>query len=87
MAKRPAEVDRLDFLIGQVLALKSFALAATATHAEHALLKKHFEMASQVALAKIEATLTSDKTIRGFQSVVDEIFAVLSNFEVQPERR
>jgi hypothetical protein len=81
MAERTTDVDRLDFLVGQIQALTSFALAAAATHAEPSLLKKHFERSSQVALAKIEMTLAGEKTIAGFQHVTNEISSILSVFE------
>jgi hypothetical protein len=81
MTQSSADVQRVDFLVGQVQALASFALAVAATHAEPSLLKKHFERSSQVGLAKIETTLAGEKTIAGFQHVMKEIFAILAVHE------
>jgi hypothetical protein len=70
---RTSEIDRVDFLAGEIHALLSFVLAVAGTHPNRTLLKQHFEASSQVALAKIEMSEASDKTVSGFQYIAKEI--------------
>ena len=49
MAQRTAEVDRVDFLAGEIHALKSFALVVAATHPNREILMEHFEGSSQAS--------------------------------------
>lgn len=60
------ETDRLDFVVGEVHALLSFAMALATTH-RSAAFAAHFDAASQVALADLETRPAADGVIEGFQ--------------------
>lgn len=77
MSKRTPEVDRVDFLAGQVHALVSFALAAATTHREPLLLRAEYEKSSQTGLAKMEMSPASDRAVAGFQDVTRRILSIL----------
>jgi hypothetical protein len=69
MAHRTPEVDRVDFLSGEVHVIPSFAYALAKLHPERALLKDHFEASFQITLAKLEMSQASDQIVAGFQHV------------------
>jgi hypothetical protein len=69
--------ERVAFLSGQVHALVSFALAVAQSFPDRALLRQEFESASQGGLAKLENSLTSDRSILGFQDVAEKIQTTL----------
>lgn len=71
------EQERVDYMGGRLQALVAFALAVAATHPQRDLLTGHFEKASQALLAGIEVTLTSDRTVEGFQEVTQKILSTL----------
>ena len=77
MSTRTPEVNRVDFLSGEIHALFSFALAVAKTHSDREVLAAHFEGASQAALAHIEPTSASDSTISGFRFVADQLLATI----------
>jgi hypothetical protein len=70
--------ERLAFVIGQVHALMSFALAVCQSHPDQALLKREFQTSAQAGLARLESALTSDKAIDGFQDAAAKLRKGLS---------
>jgi len=66
---RTPEVERLDFVVGQMLALAAVVKALIKSHPNAAKLAEEMEGATQIQLAKLEnERRASDKMIKGFQS-------------------
>ena len=63
------EIDPSANMVGQMAALRAFALAVADTHP--------FEQLSQLSLARIETSGLSDAAIRGFYLVSDDLLKLL----------
>jgi hypothetical protein len=77
MSRHAPEVQRVDFIAGEVHALLCFALAVSTAFSDRDLLCHQFEKTSQVGLAKLETSLVGDKTVAGFQDVCGRILGAL----------
>jgi hypothetical protein len=69
---RPPEVDRVDFLTGQLHALRCFSIALAELHRSPEL-QHEAEASFQYGLASMEMKPASDKAVAGFQDVADVI--------------
>ena len=81
MVDTPSEIARAASMAGRIQALMCFALTVAEIYPDRPLLRKAFEIASQVGLAKIEMTLASERTVDGYQDVVGKILQILSDRE------
>ena len=70
---RTPEVDRLDRVLGNVLALKAAVLALIATHPNAEEFRGELEGATQISLAKLEPTQASTPMIEGFQDMATSL--------------
>lgn len=67
------EIDRLDFVVGQVEGLMAVVLAIVKTHPDPALLATQINVVEQVSLAKNGASPISDASVDGIRDILDRV--------------
>ncbi len=66
----PTDNERIDTLIGEVLALQSALKAVIALHPDKGALAATLETETQKGLARLESSFAPDHAVRAFQRVV-----------------
>ncbi len=69
--------QRLDYVIGQVTALKAFCISAIVSHPNPTELLTHFSRASEITTAKTLPTKASEAMIEGIESINRDLLRVL----------
>ena len=65
--------EKIDWLVGQVDALKAFMLASIRSHPNAQAFSQEFETASEIQLGQVLPRKISEHYIQGLQSMVDDI--------------
>jgi hypothetical protein len=63
------QVDRIDYLIGQVAALKAFCVAVIASHKDPSLLMHATAKIGEINVAQALPTPATDATLKGMEDV------------------
>jgi len=69
--------DRLDFLIGQVAAMKAFCIASAVSHTNPSELLAAFQRGSEYTVAKTLPTVASEAMLQGMDSMNQDLLKVV----------
>ena len=75
MNDKPTEQERLDFLIGEVTAVRVGLMAVMATHPDPVALQAQLEDLLTKGLGRLEPTQAPDQAIDGFQAAAKSLRA------------